>query len=160
MFAVVGVASADIGIVRVSPTRVRPGDRVAVTAAGYLGMTRQVFTVVLMPSAKAPKPYSCMNGTAVCTPAFLPARLRLAPFTAVGKIRRWQRVGPRGVRQGRATLTFRFPRVAAGRYKLGLFCPSCTRGPKGSLIVADKVIVASGPARTRTWDQRIMSPLL
>src|SRR2546423_906152 len=138
--AFAGVASADIGIVRVNPSRVRPGGQVQVTAAGYLGMTHQVFTVILMPAAKAPQPHSCMNGSAICTPAFLPARLRQPPFTPVGKIKSWRQVGPRGIRQGRAVLSFRAPPVAPGRYKLGLFCPSCTRGPKGSLIISDDLI--------------------
>src|SRR3954469_19865054 len=130
-WACVPVASADIGIVRISPTRARPGDRVEVTSAGYLGMTHQVFTVILMPAAKAPQPHSCMNGSAFCTPAFLPGRLRRPPFTPVGTIKNGRQVGPRGIRQGRAVLSFRLPRVAPGRYKLGLFCPSCTRGPRG-----------------------------
>ena len=134
-------ASADIGIVGLSPSHARTGDRVRVTAAGYLGMTHQILTVILVPEARAPKPYSCLGGTAICTPSFLPARMTRAPFTPVGEITRWRQVGPRGIRQGRAILTFRLPRVAPGRYLLGLFCPSCTRGPKGSLIIADNLIL-------------------
>jgi hypothetical protein len=134
-------AQADIGIVALSPTRAHTGDRIRVTAAGYLGMTHQIFTVILVPEARAPQPHSCLNGTAICTPSFLPARLTRPPFTPVGKVKSWRQVGPRGVRQGRAILTFRLPRVAPGRYLLGLFCPSCTRGPKGSLIIADDLVL-------------------
>ena len=134
-------ADADIGIVGLSPRHAHTGDRVRVTAAGYLGMTHQIFRVVLVPEARAPQPHSCMNGTSICTPSFVPARLERPPFIPVGKITRWRHIGARGIRQGRATLTFRLPRVAPGRYVLGLFCPSCTRGPKGSLIIADDLIL-------------------
>jgi hypothetical protein len=138
-------ADADIGIVGVSPTHARTGDRIRVTAAGYLGMTHQIFTVILVPRAQAPQPHSCLSGTAICTPAFLPARLKRPPFTPVGKVTRWRQIGPRDIRQGRATLTFRLPRVAPGRYVLGLFCPSCTRGPKGSLIIDDDLVLRVEP---------------
>jgi hypothetical protein len=134
-------ADADIAIVGLSPRHARSGDRIRATAAGYLGMTHQVFTVILVPKERAPRPRSCLGGSAICTPSFLPARLDRPPFTPVGKVTRWRQVGPRGVRQGRAGLSFRLPRVAPGRYVLGLFCPSCTRGPKGSLIIADNLIL-------------------
>jgi hypothetical protein len=134
-------ADADIAIVGVSPTHARTGERIRVTAAGYLGMTHQIFTVILVPEASAPEPHSCLDGSAICTPAFLPARLKRPPFTPVGKVTSWRLIGPRGSRQGRAILTFRLPRVAPGRYVLGLFCPSCTRGPKGSLIIADDLVL-------------------
>jgi hypothetical protein len=134
-------AGADIGIVGLSPAHARTGDRIRVTAAGYLGMTHQIFTVILVPKARAPQPYSCLSGTAICTPSFLPARLTRPPFTPAGRITSWRQVGPRRIRQGRAILMFRLPRVAPGRYVLGLFCPSCTRGPKGSLIIADNLIL-------------------
>jgi hypothetical protein len=137
----VRAAEADIGIVGLSPKHARTGDRIRVTAAGYLGMTHQVFTVILVPKARAPQPHSCMSGTAICTPSFLPARLRRPPFTPAGKITSWRQVGARGIRQGRAVVTFRLPRIAPGRYVLGLFCPTCTRGPKGSLIIADDLIL-------------------
>jgi hypothetical protein len=134
-------ADADIGIVALSPRHAHSGDRIRVTAAGYLGMTHQIFRVILVPEARAPQPHSCRNGTSICTPSFLPARLERPPFTLVGKVTRWRQIGPSGIRQGRAMLTFRLPPVAPGRYVLGLFCPSCTRGPKGSLIIAADLIL-------------------
>lgn len=137
-------AGADIGIVGLSPTHAHTGDRIRLTAAGYLGMTHQIFTVILVPKAQAPQPHSCLSGTAICTPDYLPSRLTRPPFTPVGKVKRWRQIGPPGIRQGRAILTFRLPRVAPGRYVLGLFCPSCTRGQKGSLIIADDLILRVG----------------
>ena len=134
-------ARADIGIVGVAPRHARAGDRIRVTAAGYLGMTHQTFTVALMPARRAPHPYSCMQGTTFCEPSFLPAALQRPPFKIVGTITRWRQVGPLGVHQGKATLSFRLPRVATGRYVFGLFCPSCIRGPRGSLIVAYDLIL-------------------
>jgi hypothetical protein len=134
-------AAADIGIVRVAPTSARPGERVRVTAGGYLGMTHQRFLLVLMAAAQAPLPHSCRHGSAVCTPSFLPAALERAPFHLVGSITRWREIAPRGAQQGRATVRVRIPRVSSGRYVFALFCPSCTPGPKGSLIVAEKLIL-------------------
>ncbi len=82
-----------------------------------------------------------MQGTTFCEPSFFPAALERPPFKVVGTITRWRQVGPRGVQQGKATLRFRLPRVAPGRYVFGLFCPSCIHGPKGSLIVAYDLIL-------------------
>jgi hypothetical protein len=130
------VARGDIGIVGVAPTHARPGDRIRVTAQGYLGMTTWPYPVVMVEARRAPQPYSCMHGTAICEPSFLPTALSRPPFDLVGWIMHWQRIAPLGAQQGRATLTFRLPRVAPGLYAFGLFCASCTPGPKGSLIVA------------------------
>lgn len=85
-----------------------------------------------------------MHGTTLCEPSFLPPALDRPPFKVVGSIRRWRVVGPRGAQQGRATLLFRLPVVAPGRYVFGLFCPSCIRGPKGSLIVAYELVLRVG----------------
>jgi hypothetical protein len=134
-------AGADIAIVQVTPTSARPGERVRVTASGYLGMTHQRFLVVMVAAGKAPLPYSCRHGTAVCTPSVRPAALRRPPFHLVASITRWRQVGPRGVQQGRASVSARVPRVNPGRYVFALFCPTCTPGPKGSLIVAERLIL-------------------
>jgi hypothetical protein len=133
-------AAADIGIVGVAPTHARPGDPIRVTAQGYLGMTSWPYPVVMVEAHRAPQPYSCMQGTAICEPSILPAALGRPPFIVVGWIMHWQRIAPLGAQQGRATLIFRIPRVPAGRYVFGLFCSPCARGPKGSVIVADVIL--------------------
>ena len=39
-------------------------------------------------------------------------------------------------------MLFRVPTTTPlGRYVFGLFCPSCIRGPKGSLIVANDLVL-------------------
>ncbi len=141
LVAPVQAARADIGIVGVTPSQARRGDRVRVTAAGYLGMTHQTFRVVLVPASRAPRPYSCMHGTTFCEPSFLLPALDRPPFRVIGSIKRWRRIGPRGAQQGRASLVFRLPTVGPGRYVFGLFCPSCIRSPRGSLIVAYDLIL-------------------
>jgi hypothetical protein len=136
------VARADIGIVRVAPAEARSGERISVTAAGYLGMAlRHPFPVVMVSARKAPLPHSCKHGRAICTPSYLPAAMKRPPFTVVGSITHWRPTGPRGVRQGRASLTFRLPRVDPGRYVFALFCLSCMPGSKGSLIVAEEFVL-------------------
>jgi hypothetical protein len=103
-------------------------------------MTSWPYPVVMVEAHRAPQPYSCMHGTAICEPSFLPAALGRPPFVLVGWIMHWQRTGPLGAGQGRATLTFRLPRLAPGLYVFGLFCSPCARGPKGSVIVADLIL--------------------
>ena len=132
------VAGADVGIVKVAPSNARQGDLIRVTVQGYRGMTHQPLPVVMVKRDLAPLPRSCRKGTAICEPSFWPSELRRPRFRVVGSFTRWR---PRAAEQGRASITFRLPGVAPGRYVFGLFCPSCARGTKGTLIVADKLVL-------------------
>jgi hypothetical protein len=53
---------------------------------------------------------------------------RRPPYVRLRDIR-WDRSG-----SSRATIRFRLPTVKPGRYRLMIYCESCTAGPLGSLI--------------------------
>jgi hypothetical protein len=129
---VVSAAAADIGVVRVAPTRVHPGATVRVTVDGYLGPTPWLaMPVVVVARAHEPHPYRCGANT-ICEPTRLPRALRRSPFHLVGTIRRW-RVDPALPDHGRATVAFHAPR-ARGVYVPMVVCDRCVRGPRVSLI--------------------------
>jgi hypothetical protein len=126
-------AVADIGVRSVNPTTAKPGQVVRITVAGYLGQRPwRPMPVVLVPQALAPRPYRCRGG--FCTPAVVRAALTKAPYRLLGEVRRWQALDETGV-NATGELRARIPDVRTGRYLLGLFCSSCTRGPKGSVII-------------------------
>jgi hypothetical protein len=61
------------------------------------------------------------------------AALRRPPFAWLGTIRRWRSL--KQPEAGIGQIAFRVPLVAPGRYVFGLYCASCTPGPRGSLII-------------------------
>jgi hypothetical protein len=130
-------ASADIGIRGVSPRHVHPGEVVRVTADGFLGPEPwPAMPIVIVAEQHAPRPYQCGNG--YCSPRMARGRLGRPPYRLLGAIRRWRRQSDG---HGIGSLRFTVPRLRSGRYVLGLFCESCVRGPKGSLIIDRRLVL-------------------
>jgi len=127
------VAAADIGIRRVVPDSASPGDSIRITVSGYLGAQPwRPMPVVLVAAARAPQPYPCRGG--FCTPSVHAPELGKPPYHLLGQVRHWRALDRTGV-NAVGVMTARVPQVRAGRYVLGLFCASCTRGPRGSVII-------------------------
>ena len=92
--------------------------------------------VVLVPASSAPQPYRCRRKgvTGICTPGVVLRRLSKPPYRLLGSVRRWKPFDSTKV-NAVGVLAVRVPRVQPGRYLLGLFCASCTPGPKGGVII-------------------------
>ena len=130
-------ARADIGIRKLSTSVARPGDFVTVFASGYLGPKPwRPMPVVMIPARLAPKLIPVRGGFA--SPRALRSQLTLPRYRVVGAIRAWRARDSTAV-NATGRLRFRVPRVAAGIYVFGLFCERCTRGPKGSLIIDERL---------------------
>jgi hypothetical protein len=137
--ALPGATRADIGIVKLTPSVVRPGDAVTVVAAGYLGPKPwRPMPVVMVRAALAPKPVPVPGGYAA--PRARRWELRPPRYRIVGAIQRWRARDTTGVNAA-GRLVLRMPRVAAGRYVFALFCDSCARGAFGSLIIDEKLVL-------------------
>jgi hypothetical protein len=136
-------AAADIGIQRVDPNAARPGENVRITVRGYLGERPwRPMPVVLVPASRAPRPYPCRGG--YCTPSAYLRELSLPPYHLVGTVRNWRAFDGTGV-NAVGVMTVRVPRVRAGGYLFGLFCASCTSGPKGSVIIDHRLVLTVRP---------------
>ena len=124
--AVVAAARADIGLVSISRTSGRPGDRIIARFGGYDREWPRM-PVYLVPAGRAPHRAPCddLVAGAVCearvakppggTPYTLLGRIHYAPPT-------------------RGRFRFRVPRVASGVYAFLVYCAPCYKGPGGSLI--------------------------
>jgi hypothetical protein len=127
-------ASADIGIRSIDAQTARTGDRVRITARGFLGARPwPAMPVEIVAAAQAPRP-----SRLGVTPRMRAERLRRPPYHLVGSIRGWRRLANG---HGVGTLEFRVPAVIPDRYVLGLFCDRCVRGPKGSLIIDRRLVM-------------------
>jgi hypothetical protein len=136
-------AGADIGIRGIVPNVARPGENIRVTVRGYLGERPwRPMPVVLVHASRTPRPYPCKGG--YCTPSAYPRELRLPPYHLLGAVRSWRALDRTGVNAVGA-MAVRVPRVRAGRYLLGLFCASCARGPKGSIIIDYRLVLTVRP---------------
>jgi hypothetical protein len=111
-------ARADIGLVSISRTSGRPGDRVVARFGGYDRQWPR-FPVYLVREPWYPK-----------TPACCEPRVRHPPrggrFTFLG------RVHYGAPQHGR--FVFHVPRLRPGTYGLVIYCAPCYKGPDGSLI--------------------------
>jgi hypothetical protein len=137
------VAAADIGVTRIDPDVARQGETIRITVRGYLGYGPwKPMPVVLVRSSKAPRPYPCRGdaGGGICTPSVYPSELLRPPYSSLGSVRRWRAADNTGA-NGVGVLTTRIPRVGPGRYLVGLFCASCARGPKGSVIIDYRLVL-------------------
>jgi hypothetical protein len=105
-------AGADIGL-RLTTKDVRVGG----TLRGW--SNGRGFPVYIVPSALAPKRYSCHRGTAICEPTS--RRPPGEPFVLVGRV-----PGKFGD-YGKQPFAFRVPRVRAGRYRVFIYCRPCGR---------------------------------
>ncbi len=125
-----GPARADIGVLSVSRTRAHPGTLVRVRVAGY-NRPRPRLPLYLVAARSAPKHYAC-GRNAICEPrARRPPSS--APYTRIGRVH----FGRSGV----GTVQFRVPSLPPGRYRFVLYCAPCYRGPGGSLIVDDLLLL-------------------
>jgi hypothetical protein len=132
--------AADIGILSVSPTSARVGERVSVRVEGYLGPKPwRPYPVVLVRRAKEPNRYRCGTHT-ICEPTRLSAAVERLPFYLVGTITRWK-ASTRLPDVGSARLDFRVPRLTPGVYVPMLVCASCARGARVSLIDTKGVLL-------------------
>lgn len=119
-------AHADIGLVSISRTSGRPGDRVAARFGGYDREWPRM-PVYLVPATRAPHPAPChgLDTRAVCE-ARVPRPPHGAPYTFIGRIH----YAP----PTRGRFRFRVPRLARGYYAFLVYCAPCYKGPGGSLI--------------------------
>ena len=108
-------------------------------ASGYLAARPwPALPVAMLPAARAPRPQPC-HGNGFCAPAVTPAALGRPPFTIVGSIHNWRARNAAANASG--SLRFRVPNLAPGRYVFALFCPACTPGPRGSLIIDPRLVL-------------------
>jgi hypothetical protein len=121
-------ALGDIGLVSISRTSGRPGDRVVARFGGYDREWPRM-PVYLVPARREPQPAPCLgvDARAVCE-----ARVRRpprgAPYTFVGRIHYAPPL--------RGRMRFRVPRLAPGWYAILVYCAPCYKGPGGSVIDA------------------------
>jgi hypothetical protein len=124
--AIAAGAGADIGVIALSRTSVRPGDTVSVRLAGYDRAWPRM-PLYLIAAARAPQPVRC-GPNAICQPkAKKPPSA--PPYRLVGRIH--------FRRSGTGVVRFRVPKIAAGAYRFVIYCAPCSRGPGGSLITDD-----------------------
>jgi hypothetical protein len=137
-------AEADVGIERVSRRAGEPGQQVVLTVAcggckaasivnGPAHPPRD-FPVLLVPSARVPRSGPCPGDGERCAPSSL-GPPRGDPFVLLGKAKptfRERDLARTPVPRYR--LRFRIPEVEPGSYAFVLYCASCYRGPRGSLI--------------------------
>jgi hypothetical protein len=131
-------ATADIGVVSVTPPIVRPGQVVRVHVNGYLPLRTASMPLVLVPTEQMPRPYPCKHG--LCTPIVWRGRLAHPPYRIVGFAMRWTR-SRREYDHADAFARVRIPTVASARYTVALWCGPCVRGPQGSLIAGPPLTV-------------------
>jgi hypothetical protein len=123
-------ASADIGIRWISSRSAEPGDPFSVSVDGFLGSKPwPSMPIVMVAAGQAPQVRS--GGS---RPAMKLRRLYEPPYRWLGVIRRWHPIR-REPGHGSGVLRFAIPKASSGRYLFGLFCESCVRGPRGSLII-------------------------
>jgi hypothetical protein len=126
-------AMADVGVVSVDPKAAGPGEGVNLTVGCGACSAEASFPVSLVPVASAPRPHPC-GENAICLPtAAVPPRE--SPFVFLGSTS-----GGRPLYSGadpvgsKSDLRFGVPELAPGRYAFVVFCASCVRGPRGSLL--------------------------
>jgi hypothetical protein len=137
---VTGAAHGDIGIRKLTPTSARPGDVITVVAAGYLGpQPWRAMPVVMIPARLAPKLRPVRGGFG--RPLALRTELRPPRYRVVGAVRNWRPRDQAGV-NARGELRLRLPAVPPGRYVFALFCDPCSPGPRGSLIIDRRLVLA------------------
>jgi hypothetical protein len=108
--ALAPAAEADIGV-RLSTKDVHVGG----TLRGW--SNGRGFPVYIVPSALAPKRYSCHKGTAICEPRS--KRPPGKPFVLLG------RVPGKAGDYGKQWFAFRVPRVRPGLYRVFIYCRPC-----------------------------------
>jgi hypothetical protein len=126
--ALIHSARADIGI-RVATKEVHMGGRLRGWSNGA------GFPVYFVPSALAPKRYSCRGGTAICEPTVKSPPGK--PFVLLGRV-------PGKVGQyGRRLFSFRVPPVGPGLYRVFIYCKPGGRSliQSGSRIEGETVRV-------------------
>jgi hypothetical protein len=77
------------------------------------------FPVYIVPSALAPRRFTCHHGTAICEPTV--KRLPGPPFVLLG------RIPGRYAHYARHNFAFRIPRIRSGRYRVFIYCRPCGR---------------------------------
>lgn len=136
---------ADVGIESVSPRAGQPGQDVVLTVG--CGACRSAvivngpahppadFPIFLVPLAQAPRAGPCPGGSSgLCTPFSVgpPAGDRFVPLGRAKPTFRERDLARTPMPRYR--LRFRIPEVGPGSYALVIYCASCYRGPRGSLI--------------------------
>jgi hypothetical protein len=136
-------ATADIGLMRVSPKVVTPGERVDLeVGCGWCRRADTSFPISLVPLAKAPQLHPCRlklkGGTenALCSPT-APRPPREHPFVFLGKTSDGRRALPRGSwpAGSKSHLRFAIPEIEPGRYAFVIFSAWRGRAPGGGLVI-------------------------
>ncbi len=131
-------AAADIGIRSIDQRVASTGQIVKLTASGYLGPRPwKPYPVAMISARHAPQPYPCRGG--YCSPIRRLETLRRPPYLFLGYVD-WRPVKGLG-ESGLGILRFRVPRVKPGPYLFALFCETCARGQKGSLIIDPRLVL-------------------
>jgi hypothetical protein len=134
------VARGDVGIRKLMPTSARPGEQITIVAAGYLGPRPwRPMPIVMIPAKLAPRPRPVQGGLG--SPIARRSDLRPPRYRIVGAVRNWRRRDERAV-NATGALRFRLPPVRTGRYVFALFCDPCRSGPRGSLIIDPRLVLA------------------
>jgi len=110
--ALPAAAWADIGL-RVTTKVVHVGGRLRGWSNG------SGFRVYIVPSALAPRRFSCHGGTGICEPTS--KRPPTRPFVLLG------RVPGRFAHYAHHRFAFRVPSVRPGLYRAFIYCPPCGR---------------------------------
>jgi hypothetical protein len=139
------VTEADVGIESVSPRAGQPGQHVVLTVG--CGACRSAaivngpahppadFPIFLIPAAQAPRIVPCPGSSSgLCAPSSVGPPSG-DPFVPLGRAKPTFRERDLArTPMPRYRLRFRIPEVEPGSYTLVIYCGSCYRGPRGSLI--------------------------
>jgi hypothetical protein len=139
---------ADIGVISVRPTVVRPGQLVDVRAGAYKSLPTPM-PLYLVPRTHVPREHPCgprgKDGRpwGFC-PTIFARPPRAWPFVFVGRLdfrrAREPRYGP-VPHPRRISLRIRVPRVAPGLYELVIYCDPCAPGSRGAVITNSNALL-------------------
>src|SRR5262245_51057628 len=132
LLSAVTMATADTGVVGLSPKVTRPGERVILRVACGNCDAGASFPISLVPVAKAPQPYPCHANALCVRTAASPPRQR--PYLFLGRTSGGKATAP-AVQPAvsESHLRFTVPRIEPGVYAFVIFAVG-RQGPPGTLI--------------------------
>jgi hypothetical protein len=126
-------ARGDVGVVSVDPKAAGPGEGVNLTVGCGACSAEASFPVSLIPVKSAPRPHPC-GENALCNPTAA-GPPRDGPFVFLGSTSGGRPLYSGADRVGsKSDLRFGVPELVPGGYAFVIFCASCVRGPRGSLL--------------------------